>query len=270
MHDLKMAYAKDGFCIARNVLPLEAIEKVQNDFWQLIKNQLFRYKSQWESKSLYEDMQELLKCDTQSYLSTLKRGAKLYSLSQLMGHTNIGKLTKEMGIALPTISAEPVWHISSEKLKIPNGYFGFDAHQDWPSIQGSLDCMVVWVPFTEVHRHRFPMLVLPGSHRRGMIPGVITDNVLKLDLGVDADNKFVPIECKPGDVVLMSCWTVHKTGVENSEGLRISSSQRWENGMEKTFVERNYPCAYKQIVERALITPDFPSTEQVLDVFTRL
>jgi ectoine hydroxylase-related dioxygenase (phytanoyl-CoA dioxygenase family) len=159
--------------------------------------------------------------------------------------------------------------VNGDRLVIPNGYQGFAAHQDWPSIQGSLDCVVSWVPLVPIHAQKFPLLVSPRSHLRGMLQGRIQANALEISTEDISDDSFIPVIVDVGDVVCMSSWMVHKTGVVGSQGMRISCSTRWDNAAEATFIERKYPCAYQRSVQRNLITPDFPSTEQVQAVFQR-
>ena len=70
-----------------------------------------------------------------------------------------------MGCAVPTIPESPVFHVISEQLRIPNGYFGFEPHQDWTSIQGALDVMVCWVPLVDVSATT-PLMLVPESKKR--------------------------------------------------------------------------------------------------------
>ncbi|MFP3693776.1 hypothetical protein, partial [Burkholderia sp. SIMBA_048] len=60
------------------------------------------------------------------------------------------KLVKGLGIDFPVISTRVSIHFMSDHLKIPNGYHKTPPHQDWRSIQGSLDCIVLWIPTTPV------------------------------------------------------------------------------------------------------------------------
>lgn len=271
MLDTRNHYFEFGFCTAKNLLPKNLAEIALDEFHTLIKLQLARFESQTEfsQRDLYSNMQSLLKKDSSAYLGALRRGAKLASLNRYLHHSNIVDFVKQLGIELPTVPAEPVLHISSEKLQIPGGYFGFETHQDWPSIQGSLDCIIAWAPLTPVNSKNFPMQMIPKSHKRGLIEGTITANVYQIDPTTFNEDDFVDTIAEPGDVIFMSCWTLHRTGIKNCEGLRISTSMRWENAMEPTFIARNYPSAYKLSVTRDFITPGFPNQEIVGSIFDK-
>lgn len=158
------------------------------------------------------------------------------------------------------IIEQPVLHVMSPALRIPGGYYGTEAHQDWPSTQGSLDCVTVWIPLTDAGIGNFPLEVIPGSHLGGLREGKMNGSVLE----VEADDKdFVPIECRVGDVVFLSGFLVHRTGKGN--GFRIAVSQRFDNALEPTFSERWYPCAQKRVIDRAINWK--PTIEQVQAIY---
>ena len=127
--------------------------------------------------------------------------------------------------------------------------------------------IVVWAPLTKVSIDNFPLLVVPGSHQSGLLQGSITENLFEIDPSSYNVDAFTPIEAMPGDVVFMSGWTIHKTGIDGCNGLRMAASIRFENAAEETFVSRNYPCAYGKTVNRDMITPGFPCVDEVRDVF---
>lgn len=163
-------------------------------------------------------------------------------------------------ISVPIIIEQPVLHVMSPSLRIPDGYYGTAAHQDWPSTQGSLDCVTVWIALTDITVDDFPLEVIPGSHKRGLLDGKMNGSVLE----VEADNKdFIPIECKAGDVIFLSGFLVHRTGKGN--GFRVAVSQRFDNVSEPTFIERGYPCAQKRVVDRDIKWK--PTVGQVQEAF---
>jgi ectoine hydroxylase-related dioxygenase (phytanoyl-CoA dioxygenase family) len=268
MQQLAQDYKGNGFCVAKGLLSTDITTKALDDVHKLVCRQLGRFQAPDSfGEGLYIDMQRLLAESTDAYLCAARLGAKLASVNACLTHENVVAVVQLLGVEIPTISSEPVFHISSDKLQIPGGYFGFDAHQDWPSIQGSLDCVVAWLPLVEVTLDNYPLQVLPESHRLGLLKGEVTKNLLAVDKTLYDESKFTSVVASPGDVVFMSSWTLHRTGVENCSGFRFSISSRWENAAEKYFVERGYPCAYKKSVMRDLITPDFPSKKLVNSVF---
>jgi ectoine hydroxylase-related dioxygenase (phytanoyl-CoA dioxygenase family) len=171
-------------------------------------------------------------------------------------------IARALGFEAVTSPTTPVLHVQSDSLRVPDGYFGFAPHQDWSSIQGSLDSFVMWMPLVEVGVERFPVEFLPGSHLRGLLPGRIVTGALEV-APEHLEGEWTRIATRPGDAVMFSTFTVHRTAVEGCSGLRLALSTRFENSAEPTFVARGYPCAYRRTVERELITPGFPARDEV-------
>jgi hypothetical protein len=225
-------YNRDGYVVCRNAI-----------------NPRIMLSSERELKSM-------LDADVGKYIGYLISSAKHVEAQRLFLDTRLlGQI-----ISVPIIIEQPVLHVMSPTLRIPDGYYGTASHQDWPSTQGSLDCVTVWVALTDAGTGNFPLEVIPGSHKRGLLDGKMNGSVLE----VEADDKeFIPIECKAGDVVFLSGFTVHRTGT--GTGFRVAVSQRFDNAAEPTFIERGYPCAQKRIVDREIRWK--PTAEQVRAVY---
>jgi ectoine hydroxylase-related dioxygenase (phytanoyl-CoA dioxygenase family) len=157
---------------------------------------------------------------------------------------------------VPTQPTQPVTHVTCEDLLIEGEAAGIKAHQDWPSIQGSLDSLVVWIPFTEVNDLSYPIQILPRSHLDGLRESVIEKKGSIIKLTQEEEKNILDVVCSPGDALIFSTFTVHrtKTNIKNSK-FRFSASTRFDNAIEKTFIDRNYPCAYKRSIEREISNP---------------
>ncbi len=267
--DIKQ-FNQEGFYISKGLLPKQDTESLLDDIYQLFHLQLKRLQPEIKynpTLGLYDEMQQLLGLDVDAYLSAARRCAKLVKLHHYLSHKKILNEIDILNIKLPTIVTEPIVHISADKLTIPGGYAGFETHQDWPSIQGSLDCIVVWTPLVKVSKINFPLQVIPKSHKEGLLSGHKTSNLYKIDTNLFDANNFVSLEADIGDVIFMTSWTLHRTGIENSKGFRIACSTRYDNCLEPTFIERGFPCAYKRTVDRDLIAENFPSKETVRNIY---
>ena len=260
---MNASYNRDGYLIARKVLKPGAVQRVLSDMHLLAMSQMM-YLRIWKGESdLHNDFQLLLAADRNRYLATLTLCAKLKSLWELYLDHGIQDTVDDLGLMFPVFQTAPVMHLMSDKLQIPGGYRGFGQHQDWPTMQGSLDAVTVWIPLTPVGQDNFTLEVAPGSHKAGLYPALRKDHIFEVDGTI---TNWTPIEAQPGDVVFMSAFTVHRSSMEG-RGLRIATSMRYENAAEPTFIERGYPFAHKRVVASELITPDFPSAEQVQRVF---
>lgn len=187
-------------------------------------------------------LKERYESGVENYINYLKIKSKSISVqNQFMAGCLLGRLNR-LGIETPVIVEQPVLHVMSPSLRIPDGYYGTAAHQDWPSTQGSLDCVTVWIALTDAGVGNFPLEVIPGSHKRGLLDGKMNGSVLE----VEADDKeFIPVECKAGDVIFLSGFLVHRTGA--GTGFRVAVSQRFDNSAEASFIERGYPCAQRNV-----------------------
>jgi ectoine hydroxylase-related dioxygenase (phytanoyl-CoA dioxygenase family) len=156
----------------------------------------------------------------------------------------------------------------SPDLQIPGGYYGLEPHQDWPALQGSLDTVVVWVPLVDIDAGMNPLEIIPGSNRRGLLKAAPAQNESVIDASAYKESEFLPLEVKAGDVAFISCFTVHRSSRTGRAGtVRLACSTRYENLEETTFAERGYPTASNRVIRRDLFIPNFPSHEQVLNVF---
>ena len=264
-------YQSDGFCVIPRLVPPKSCKRVLKEMNAVFASQLATLGRKpaafQDADDLYANMQKLFKLDTAIYLAAARHVTKLLSVQQLLFHENIVEAVASLGLVQPSVPTGPVVSIMSEKLKIEGGYFGLAPHQDWPSMQGSLDALIVWMPLTNITLEKFPLEVIPKSHLLGIWDGDNTASAREIRGDLYSSDDFLPIEASPGDVVLMTSFTVHRTGIAHRgrecSGLRIACNTRLENSAEKTFVSRHFPCAYKRSVERELLTKDFPSPTQV-------
>lgn len=240
---------KGGYSLIKNTMDETALLKVWRDLHFIVVKQLERF-SVMPSMDMKTNLEMLLHADMQVYISALSLASRLKSVSDLFsGFFNAGVY------AFPSA---PVLHIMADGLKIPDGYWGTEAHQDWASTQGSLDVTTVWIPITNTIGN-FPLEVLPDSHLNGFLGGKENGSVLE----VECEGGFEEVPAQFGDAVKLSGFIVHRTS-KSGNGLRIAVSMRFENVNELTFIERGYPCAQKRVVDRAISWQ--PTIEQVANV----
>ena len=264
-------YHRDGFHVARQMVPRAQIDRVFSDMHRLAAQQLRRLELPHGRgggvEAVHADLKLLFTHDPKAYLATLTLCAKLVSLYELYLHPAIRTFARDIGIAFPVFQTSPVMHLMSKSLRIPGGYQGFGTHQDWPTLQGSLDTVTVWIPFVDVDRELFTLDVIPGSHTEGLRPYARRDHIFEVDPAVYDAADFQSIEALRGDVVFMSSFAIHRSSLRGDERLRVATSMRYENAAEPHFIARSYPFAQKRTVVTDLITPDFPRAEQVRSLY---
>ncbi len=265
-------YKANGYYIARNTLPLDALQKTLYEMDILLVQQLnrvgFNEQPGDSQESVHQHMRELYNVNQFVYIQALKLWAKLFSLKKLVMHENVALIANQLGITLPIFQTSPVLHAMANDLKITGGYHGVGVHQDWPALQSGLDTLTVWFPFMDVDVNNFPLELIPGSHKQGLYPGKIAEHIYEIDPNSYEEKDFVPMEVKLGDVLFMSNFTLHRSGLRGDQRVRIACSSRYENASEKTFIERIYPSAQKRVIQRELLEPNFPQKIHLEEIYS--
>lgn len=258
----RQQFDADGFYIARNLLDAGVVDVCAQDIHAVFAQQVALLGLP-DAGDLFGNARALHGAHIEQFKKVLAALWRLQSVGALLNAAPImAVLKKVFGFGPVFVPGGQTVHVQSAELKIPGGYFGLKAHQDWPSVQGSLDGLGVWVALCAIDANAYPLEVVPGSHRRGLIApaGNQTSGLWVVDALDDA--AFVPVCVKPGDVVFFSNFLVHRSGLAGrSDFVRIACSTRFDNGGEPSFVARGLPSAYTRAVQRELM--DFADVDAV-------
>lgn len=201
------------------------------------------------------------------FVNAGKQIQHLISLHRLSTDPRLISALGELGVAFPNINTRPVLFFNSRHLAREEVYWRVFAHQDWRSMQGSLDGVVVWIPLIDIDISLGALEVVPRSHLMGLLEASEVVNAFgRAQQFEDAD--FVPVEVQQGDALFMSSFLVHRSGTNSTRAVRWSCHFRYNNLAEPTFVERGFPHSFLYKPSETLLTPDFPSREQVQHVFS--
>jgi ectoine hydroxylase-related dioxygenase (phytanoyl-CoA dioxygenase family) len=269
--EARTSHTAQGYYVARGCVDHALIDALLQDINQVLTVQLDRCRlpsaaSGEDLEGIYDKLKMLFRHDQAVYLATLRVFNKFKSLYELFLAESIASACSGLGMTLPIMHTLPLFHILSNRLVIDGGYHGFEAHQDWSGLQTSLNAIVVWVPLHDIDRGRFPLEVLPQSHLHGVCRGVLDGQGYKIDDSYLVGQEFVPVTVRKGDVVFLSPFTIHRTGLTDTDELRLAASWRYEDALEPTFVERKYPFAQTRTVRHELASPDFPSSAQMREL----
>lgn len=253
-NDILKSYDENGYFIAKGLINKDFIDKTVLSIKKHFDNQLL-FLNQEIPNDIYNSMQLLHKIDIERYKKTVGSLWRKLSIYNLLHHEEIQNFVKKNfnwnDIVIP---GGQVVHIQADSLRIPNGYFGFTPHQDFPSVQGSLDGFVIWVPLVDIDINKYPLEVIPNSHKNGIIPSSENQDTnweIKPEYYNNSD--FIPVICEKGDVIFMSNFTIHRSSQKGDNRLRLACSTRYDNTDEISFIERYYPSAYIRTVQRNLI-----------------
>jgi len=263
-------FKEHGFIMSKGFFPKEEVERVRNDAKNVFLTQLRRHgilKIDNPTEGEFEaGLFAYFKLHLQEFVNCGKQIQHLISLHRLSLHQRIQQVLKEeFGFQFPNISTRPVLYFNSRYLAKEEVYWRVFPHQDWRSMQGSLDSVVVWVPLTTVDVALGALEVVPGSHKLGLLTTEVINSFGKVDRFNDSD--FVSIEAAQSDVLFFSSFLVHRSGINRTNSIRWSCHFRYNNLGEETFIERGYPHPYLYRPQDELITANFPEPEDLAKLF---
>ncbi|MDJ0894630.1 MAG: phytanoyl-CoA dioxygenase family protein [Alphaproteobacteria bacterium] len=255
------SYRESGYWVARALFPRDDIERIRLQMLALIELRCGVTIAPDDDAGLIDALGEFLKKDVAGYVATLKLLHRIPEIAALAGSPAMVQQLRGLGLEVPTTIGKPVVHMMDDRLKIPGGYHLAPPHQDWRVTQGSLDGVTVWVPLTPVTESRYPLQIVPGTHKLGLLESQPDPFQPRVDetAQVFADEQYETIEVEPGDAVIFSFFAVHRTKAEGNTEHRLSLSIRYNNANEPTYLERGVPDPYVMKPDHALITPDFPA-----------
>jgi ectoine hydroxylase-related dioxygenase (phytanoyl-CoA dioxygenase family) len=267
-------YTKNGYILCKNFFQMREVETILRDaknifFRQFVEKQYTNAKVLEEisdsafDKFLYQLFEEDLVCIS----NCGKQAQHLISLHALSLHKKIIELLHHIGLTSPVISTRPVLYFNHRKLSKQKIYYKVDAHQDWRSMQGSLNSVVIWLPLVDIDKELGALEILPGSHLQGLRTDHIDNGFGMVVLSENEKSKLMSVEVQKGDVLLFSSFLIHQSGENITNSPRWSCHFRYNDLDESSFITRKYshPYIYKPIEE--LITPNFPATDDIIRAF---
>jgi hypothetical protein len=203
--------------------------------------------------------------DLSGFINCGKTCQHLISLHRLSLQEALVDQLVALGIERPSICTRPVLYFNSRHLAKSEVYYKSPPHQDWRSMQGSLNAIVVWVPLAPVAKELGALEIIPGSHLGGLQESRQDEWYRHIEgLG---DDQYKSIEMEAGDVLFFSAFLIHRSGDNVTDSIRWSCHFRYNDLEEPTFISRKYPNPYTYAPQQELVTKDFPSVEDLQRAF---
>ena len=255
----------NGYKLIKNFFPKEVINKVYEETCSIYKTQLLHLNMiphKNISKSEFEKaLVKLFEEHNSIFINCGKQCQHLISLWQLSLDEKLIKTLKKYGIEKPHISTRPVL-FSNNKLIAKNSInHTVPPHQDWASMQGSINSIVVWIPLIDINQDLGSIALVPGSHKEGLISNQKINNFGMVDKYIDSD--FISYDVEPGDILLFNSFLVHKSGNNITNSIRWSCHMRYNDLDDSSFIERGYPHAYIYKPIEEYLTPNFNSQKEI-------
>lgn len=241
-------YQKDGFVLKKNLIDPYVIEQLRVDAAEIFSLQMqaagYDESKRWPRRYPGFDKRlfKFFESHFDQFVNCGKHIQHLISLHKLGVDDNILQCVKDLGITFPNICTRPVLFFNHRRLATEDVYHTVPPHQDWSSMQGSKDAVVVWLPLTKVYRQIGALKVVPGSHKAGL--QAVKEYKSFGIVDPDKDYNFIDVEADPGDALFFSSFLIHRSGVNITEKIRWSCHFRYNNMQDTDFIGRGYPHPY--------------------------
>lgn len=242
---MKQQFDENGFILIKNFIPKKVAEQIRVDAERLFATQMLGkpvseggyYTLPHFEKALFDFFSYRL----DEFVNCGKHIQHLASLHRLGIEPKIFDKLQQLGMTFPNICTRPVLFFNHKKLATEDIYHTVPAHQDWSSMQGSLNSVVVWFPLTDVDKDLGALKVVPGSHKKGL---QATKQYKSFGIVNSQDYNFVDVEAKTGDALFFSSFLIHQSGSNITDKVRWSCHYRFNDMNEPNFIERGYPHPY--------------------------
>lgn len=242
-------YKKNGYLLVKNAIENSLINQINKEIEVLFKN---------------KNKFELFNKNFDLYRNTANISQYLISMYKLITHKKILNSIKKLGIELPILNTRPVVSYSSKKIAKNEMYWKIPAHQDWPSMQGSINSLTAWIPLINLNKSIGYMEVIPTSHLNGALK---QKNSILLNDNEYNEKDFIQIKMNKGDVLFFSAFLIHRSGNNISDKIRLATHIRYDDGNEKSFIKRQYPHHRIDKTAEGILFPDLNTKKIIKNIF---
>lgn len=235
---LKNRLDEEGYIIIRDFFKKDYVNLIKKQSENIfeIQFQKFNYTGSFDDKiiRLFNEHQNIfINCG-----KIIQTG--LIELYKLPLETKVINLIKSLGITFPNLCTRPVLYFNHPKLAKEKFYYQTPPHQDWSTMESSLDSLVLWVPLVNVNKENGSILIWPKSHKNGALSYKKIGGFASVETSGDYIQPILEI----GDILIFSTFLVHSSGEISNNTIRWSCHFRYTNMLDKDFIERGFPNPY--------------------------
>lgn len=267
-------FKKNGYFILKNFIDKEDVIEVLKDSKNIFLRQFIdnSYTPKCELDDLSEEqfngfLYRLFKDDINCLSNCGKQIQHLISLHLLSLNKKIIEQLHLFGLKTPIISTRPVLYFNHPKLAKQKVFYKVDAHQDWRSMQGSLNSMVIWIPLIDINKDLGALEIVPKSHLSGLKTEHFNNGFGMVSLSEQEKKDVLSVEVEVGDALLFSAFLIHQSGENITNKPRWSCHFRYNDLDEPTFIKRKFAHPYIYKPSEELITKDFPSLTEISKIY---
>jgi len=238
MQSNKKQLEQKGFVILKNFFDKEYIQTLRQKAENIFKIQFKRFNYNGEFQ---ENMIRLFNEHESIFINCGKIiQSGLLELYKLPVEDKLINEIKNLGLEFPNLCTRPVLYFNHPKLAKEEVYYKTPPHQDWSSMESSMDSVVVWVPLVDVNKENGSLIIYPNTHKLGILPFKTNGGFAK----VETVGEGIQTELEIGDIVIFSTLLIHESGDILNNTIRWSCHYRYTNMLDSDFIERGFPNPY--------------------------
>ena len=265
-------YNKFGFFIVRNLFEKRQIDKIVNQAKDIYKIQMKKLNiitsCDIDNNTFEEKIKILFENHFNTFLNCGKQCQHIIDLWKLSVDDKILDIIKILGIQDPIVSTQPVLFSNSKHISKSDMNHTIPPHQDWASMQGSVNSIVCWVPLIDINQDLGSVSLIPETHKLGLLTSEKKD-IFGLVNDFNNDD-FKSTDVKQGDVIFFSSFLVHSSGNNITNNIRWSTHFRYNDLNDKSFINNGYPHPYTYKPVDDILLPDFDTKEATKTYFENI
>lgn len=263
-------FRTNGFLHLKNFFDKEKINSIKEEAIEIFKTIMkskgmavdFKNESEF-NQALFQ----LFESDLNAVINVGKQIQHMIALHRLSVSEQITELLLKVGLEHPVVSTRPVLFFNHPRLAKQKHYYKVASHQDWRSMQGSLNSVVIWLPLMDIDISMGALKIVPKSHLAGLVANDLENGFGYVSKELYPSDQFIDVEVELGDALIFSSFLIHESGENVSDFPRWSCHFRYNDLKEKTFVERNYPHPYVYHPQKELINGYAPNADEIAKIF---
>lgn len=270
-----MNFKKDGYILLKGFFNANEIRKIRKAAKQVFlnifceKEFIISGESKLTESEFMNNLEKLFQEDFATFQNCGKQIQHLMDLHRLCTSPKIEKQLKIIGLKTPNISTRPVLFFNHPNLSKEKIYHTMDYHQDWKSMQGSANSVVVWIPLMDITKEFGALKIIPGSHIQGLKQYKIQNGFGMVEISKNEAKKEIDVEVEIGDALFFSSFLIHSSGENIMNIPRWSTHFRYNDLDDNSFKERGYPHPYIYRPIDEMLTPQYPINKIIKNYYGR-
>jgi len=246
---LASVYSEHGFAVARNLLPLERIETCRGELLRLVQRRLELLGRQSPTRDLDKAFDYLCDIDRSHGGEIYRVATDLPGYQQLVFDPGLTATVKSL---MATELIQLPFHNSNLRIDRPSeDQYLFDWHQDYTFNLLSKNAVTAVIPLSDISPDMGALCVVPGSHRKIAEVAVNAPDFSSGHGGGgyiftlhhprdELEERAVCLPLHEGDVLLLHCLLIHRSGHNRSRRNRWTINPRYSDFLDEKLVARGW------------------------------